>query len=42
MGFLKDVEKYNHATTQGWRILRVFPQTLATRETVAMIKECLT
>jgi len=28
-GFLRDIEKYNTATLQGWRVLRCTPQTFA-------------
>ena len=28
-GFLRDIEKYNCATLQGWRVLRCTPQTFA-------------
>ena len=29
-GFLNDIEKYNSATLQGWRVLRCTPQTFTT------------
>ena len=29
-GFLNDIEKYNAATLQGWRVLRCTPQTFTT------------
>jgi hypothetical protein len=40
-GFLKDIEKYNAAAVLGWRLLRVTPQTLATTDTVALIRTAL-
>lgn len=38
-GVKKDMEKYNAATLQGWRVLRVTPQHLCTMETVRMLKQ---
>lgn len=40
-GFAKDMEKYNAATCLGWRLLRVQPKHLMTKETSDMIKACL-
>jgi hypothetical protein len=37
-GFLKDMEKYNHATTQGWRLLRCTPDTLLSTETLDLVR----
>ena len=41
-GFLGDMEKYNTATALGWRILRVTPDTLATTQTLNLIKQTIT
>ena len=38
-GMLKDMEKYNHAVIQGWRVLRCTPDTLCTRETMRLLWE---
>ena len=40
-GWLKDAEKFNTAAVMGWRVLRVTPSTLATLETVALIRDAL-
>lgn len=40
-GFVKDIEKYNHAGAMGWIVLRCMPRTLATGETLAYIKAAL-
>ena len=40
-GFLGDMEKYNAATLQGWRVLRVTPSTLCTSATFDMLKVAL-
>lgn len=40
-GFLKDMEKYNTATSMGWRILRVTPDTLHSRATIDLIRKTL-
>lgn len=37
-GFANDVEKYNAATVFGWRVLRCFPETLRSKETVLMLR----
>jgi len=37
-GFVKDIEKYNTATSMGWRIIRVVPSELLTLNTVEFIK----
>lgn len=37
-GFLDDMEKYNLAALNGWRVLRVTPQQLCTPETVGMLQ----
>jgi len=36
-GFVKDMEKYNAAAMLGWRVLRVQPKDLLTKETLAMV-----
>lgn len=41
VGFLKDMEKYNTATSLGWRILRVTPDTLLSRATMDLIRKTL-
>lgn len=41
-GFLRDMEKINTATVMGWRVVRCTPQTLTTRDTVAMLAALLT
>ncbi len=38
VGFMGDMEKYNTATSMGWKILRVTPSTLLKIETVQLIK----
>ncbi len=38
-GFAKDMEKYNAAACDGWRVLRVQPKDLCTYATVEMIKQ---
>lgn len=40
-GFITDMEKYNTAATQGWRLLRVTPKTLVTLATFTMIREAI-
>lgn len=40
-GFLGDMEKYNTATAMGWRILRVTPDTLATTQTLDLVRQTL-
>lgn len=40
-GFLRDMEKYNAATLQGWRIYRTTPDALLSRETMTMIRAAL-
>lgn len=40
-GFLKDMEKYNHAATLGYRVVRVTPETLCTEDTIAMLGKLL-
>jgi very-short-patch-repair endonuclease len=40
-GFVKDMEKYNAATVLGWKILRVQPRDLTTKETTDMVKAIL-
>ena len=38
-GYVKDMEKYNLATIEGWRVLRFTPQQLKQKETYGMIKK---
>lgn len=40
-GFIKDMEKYNHATLLGWRILRFTPDQVLRGEAIAFIKRVL-
>ena len=40
-GYLNDLEKYNTATSMGWRMLRVTPDQLCTPETIGLIRETL-
>jgi hypothetical protein len=40
-GFLKDVEKYNHAALLGWRLIRCTPSELGSKDNVAAIKAAL-
>lgn len=40
-GILRDIEKYNLATLEGWRVLRVLPDKVCTQETVAMLKRLM-
>jgi hypothetical protein len=40
-GMIADMSKYNQATLDGWRILRVTPQQLCTTDTLAMIQEAM-
>ena len=41
IGFIKDMEKYNLATAEGWKILRFTPQQLRKEETYLLIKKCM-
>ena len=41
LGFLGDMEKYNTATSLGWRLLRVTPDTLLSRTTLDLIRSTL-
>lgn len=40
-GFEADIEKYNTATADGWRILRTTPKNLLTVKTVEYLKKTL-
>jgi len=40
-GFLKDMEKYNEAAAQGWRIIRTTPDRLLTLRTVELLKRAM-
>jgi hypothetical protein len=40
-GFLGDMEKYNAAGEQGWRVFRVTPATAQTTETARMIRAAI-
>jgi hypothetical protein len=37
-GFINDIEKYNTATSIGWRLFRVTPQQLLTMQTIEYIR----
>ena len=39
--FEKDAEKYNEATLQGWRVLRVTPRMIADGRAMAMVERAL-
>lgn len=41
-GMIGDMEKYNHAACDGWRVLRVTPSTLLATDTFAMLARVLT
>ena len=41
VGFLKDMEKYNTATSLGWRLLRTTPDRLISRDTISLIRTTL-
>lgn len=41
-GFVKDMEKYNHAAALGWRVLRCTPSTLCRNDTIELLKTTLT
>ncbi len=40
-GFIKDMEKYNHAALLGWRVLRFTPQQVLDGSAIAFIKRVL-
>lgn len=40
-GFIRDMEKYNHAALLGWRVLRFTPQDVLTGKAIAFIKRVL-
>lgn len=40
-GMLKDMEKYNRAALNGWKVLRTTPDKLCSAETIVMIREAL-
>jgi len=37
-GYISDMEKYNLATSMGWRVLRFTPDQMMTTETINLIK----
>lgn len=41
MGFIKDIEKYNSATSLGWKLLRVQPKDLMSTMLIDLIKETI-
>ena len=40
-GFRKDLEKYNEAAAQGWRIVRVLPEQLESPTTLEWLRRAL-
>lgn len=40
-GFVDDMEKYNHATLLGWRVLRFTPEQVLKGEAIAFIQRVL-
>ncbi len=38
-GILRDIEKYNLAVMQGWRVLRIIPDEYSLDKTIEMIKK---
>lgn len=40
-GFIDDIEKYNAATVNGWRVVRCVPSDLCSLSTIAMLKQLL-
>ena len=40
-GFLNDMEKYNAAALQGWRVLRTTPAQLFSEKTLFLLKEAV-
>ncbi|MFA5849956.1 MAG: hypothetical protein WC833_08735 [Bacteroidales bacterium] len=40
-GFLNDMEKYNAATLQGWRVFRVTPENLLKNSTLNLLHEAI-
>ena len=40
-GFLKDMEKYNTATSMGWRVFRTTPDELYRLKTLNMLKNAI-
>jgi very-short-patch-repair endonuclease len=41
VGFIKDMEKYNHAALLGWRVLRFTPDQVLKGEAIAFIRRVL-
>jgi hypothetical protein len=40
-GYLKDVEKYNRAALEGWRVLRATPQDVRSGAAVQLLEKAL-
>ena len=40
-GFLGDMEKYNHAASAGWRVIRTTPKGLLSVATVQFLREAM-
>lgn len=40
-GYRKDMEKYNLATVEGWRILRFTPQDICMNESLSLVKKLI-
>lgn len=41
VGFIKDMEKYNHAALLGWRVLRFTPKQVLDGSAIAFIRKVL-
>lgn len=40
-GFVKDIEKYNHAAAAGWRVLRATPKQIDSGEVFPLLRKAL-
>lgn len=40
-GFLKDIEKYNLATSLGWSVMRATPDTILSGEFLKLVRNCV-
>lgn len=40
-GFVKDMEKYNAATLQGWKVLRVVPKQIADGSALMLVERAI-
>lgn len=41
LGFIKDMEKYNTATSLGWSVLRIQPKELLLRSTLDLVEQTI-